>query len=228
MKALTVLIGLFALLITIPAQAVIFGVDFNQTGNIHNQTGFSDFDRPSSGVSLPSSQTYATPEGNLTVSLTSNEQGDFFRGGFTNSGAFTYADLINDFAYSNLSPTLGFELSGPALLPNTAYTITVWGVDHAISPSTETITATGTTTGTSGTIAYTGATPTSNTDPGISTTVVFTSDPTTGKIDFSANLTSGPRVNGFQIDLVQTPEPASAGLLMFSATALLARRRRAA
>jgi hypothetical protein len=186
------------------------GIDFNQTGSL-NQSGFFAFNRPSSGVSLPSSDTFTTDWGNLTVTLFSGFLGNFNRGGFTNGGAFTYADLLNDFTYNNGPATLRFQLSGSTILPNSSHPVTLWAVDpHAAVNPTVTIapTAGSGTLGGTAVIVDDASTPTDNSS--FSTTLVFTAN-NSGVIDFSVTGDT-PRINGLLVGAL--PEPGTLGLLM--------------
>src|SRR4051812_6297225 len=91
-KALIILVA--AVVFGVPAFGAVVGVDFDQTGAVVTQSGFNSFARLSVDSS-PTSQTF----GPLTVTIQSpGYTGNLLRTGagnvFTNSGAFTFADLM--------------------------------------------------------------------------------------------------------------------------------------
>jgi hypothetical protein len=157
--------------------------------------------------------THSTTAGNIAVDVAGGPQGFFvYASGGTNTA------LFDDFIFDNSGP-FTMNLSGAGISANTAYDLTFWAFYGAQARDT-TITAAGSTTGTTlGPIAFTNP-PTSLADNSASGT--FTSDGS-GNLDFSFGA-GRPALNGFTISAV--PEPSATALLGFGGLALILRRRK--
>lgn len=227
---------LFAIATTLFGSNAFLSVDFQQNGDTV-QSGFTQFSGTTSQSLL--TQSFATIFGNVDITINSpvdanNIGGGFFnRGGMTNSGAFTYSNLYNSFAFNNSScnfcanatSQLLITISGAGIAPSTAYRLTFYSFDtdhgRAVSTGTHTVTVFGVsgTSGTSTPFTWTdSAPPTANGQ--YSVTQAFVSD-ATGSLHFLMNDSyvnnfdsrSGVRLNALEISNV--PEPAT--LLLFAA-----------
>jgi hypothetical protein len=222
-------------------------VDFqNPTSGGVNQTGFSQFagGTSQSGVTtLPFSTVNGTV--NVSVNLPAAGGAGYFHRTPTlsNSGSLTYADLYNDFAYSN-SPnafvpnqtdTLTVTLSGAGVSANTAYSLTFYSWDNRAASGLHTVTISGIsgTTGPNGVIVSDFATPPTTNDQ-YSATQIYVSDGS-GNLTFLvsdfygviSDTRSGVRLNALVL-AAAAPEPGTLALLGagLGALALWSRRRR--
>jgi PEP-CTERM motif-containing protein len=207
------------LFISSNARATFLSVDFNNSQQI-TENGFVSLwgGNPDSF----SSATYSTSEGNVTVtvSIAGGTTGFWNRDNtiLTDDGAFTYAELYNDFVFSNEGGTISIDLSGPGILANVDYDITWYSLGNCCEPGPsmgvfQSDAASGTT---GSTISYTwdsAIVPTSNDQ--FAYTGTWSSTAGTLGIDalWVDNGISPPggqnnRVNGFQI-AISTPEPTS-------------------
>jgi hypothetical protein len=231
---------------SIPLSAApLLAIDFDQNdpginpGNdLITQPGFTSMSgvvlEPGTAPLTAASQTIGPYS--VTVSypvVDSSLQGFFYRGGLTNSGSFTYANLYNDFVYTNgapgLDPTIHFSISG--VTPNKLYALTFYSYDNVLNSAlseTSTFTPIDNTTGGTGMVTYApGTVLTSNSE--FSTTIYVSSTTNTLDISASANnqveASDGLRVNGFTLSDV--PEPSSlAALVGLAATGLILVARR--
>ena len=153
--------------------APLLSIDFDQTGAVSTQAGFSSFAGPTTTTATVSNA-YATSAGSVNVQI-SNESGFFNRAKLSDSGSFTNSALYNDFAYTNTTATGGagtasitLTLSGAGIAANTPYSLTFYSYDSG--PGTTNVAegshsvliggATGSgTTGTPATITYTSTSP---------------------------------------------------------------------
>jgi hypothetical protein len=226
-------LGVWLLLAGVPSvfgSTIFLAVDFQNSISGVNQTGFSQFAGAASQPGI-SSNTYSTVNGNVTVSLnlpTAGGAGYFHRTPtISDSGALTYADLYNDFAYSN-SPcggcanqtdTLTVTLSGPGVSASTTYDLTFYSWDNRAASGSHTVTISGMsgTTGPNGVILSDFATP-PTTNNQYSTTQLYVSD-SSGTLTFLvsdfygfiSDTRSGVRLNA--VVLSSAPEPGSLALL---------------
>jgi len=212
-------VGLLATSASAAQLIPLLNVDFQDSGGA-TESGFVS--------QTTTSQVHATPDGNLTVSV-GGQDGFFNRGGLSNGGGLSIAEVYNDFVFSNSSNTLSFTIDG--VIPDTAYEITWYSFDRAsVVDSTTDFLPTGNTTGPVGQIVYDwddpGDDPTTNDQ--YSFTGVWSTTGTALTIDADIIVDQFNRVNGFQLSRVFVPEPA--GLTLWSAGTLaiarLVRRRR--
>lgn len=212
------------------AFAVPFlSVDFQPDG-AQTQVGFG-----SMVGSEAAGKTFVTTEGNVTVAV-SNFDSFFSAGGgdvLSNGGAFTFANLYNDFVYSNGGATLHFSISG--LQANTLYQITWYGYQPGqfATNVTNSIAAAGNTTGSSGNISFDPrSAPLSNDQFGF--TGVWSAPDSSLEIDIgfvSDDWVGGSavRTNGFQLSRTSAvPEPGIAALLGIGLAGLAISRRKKA
>jgi len=228
------LVGLVSLALPYAARASLFAVDFQIAGDT-TQPGFSQF---LATASQPGPTTEAF--GSYSVTMTAQVDaldlggGDFDRnqsGGIfsplVNSGAFTYANLYNSFAFnnspatgaSNATTSISIILSVAGIAANTPYLLTFYSFDSDAGRPATTGTHNFSAAGTSGTLGASGtlvwsdtARPTSNNADSI--TQAFTSD-ASGNLTFlisdtyTGNLDSrsGVRLNAIVLDTA--PEPAT-------------------
>jgi hypothetical protein len=234
--------------------------NFTYTYNSTTQSGFSGFfdalsqTAPSTGFSQagdsittpPPASPLATSDGSgktITVQV-SNEGGFFRRGGVSNSGSLTFANLYNSFTYKNgpngaivtgnsvntNTVSLTLTLSGTDIAANTPYSLTFYSYDPLSTDGSHNVTITGGTTAASAAINYVaGANPT--TDGQYSATQTYTSN-ASGVLaltlsDFYTNNQdtggTGMRLNAFAISTA--PEPASVTILVLGGAGLLLPRR---
>lgn len=188
-------------------------VDFGPTAGSPGSTGTVGTLESEDGFVLQDqfSKTHLTVDGDLTVAITGAD-GLFQRGGASDAGEFTYADLYNDFVYNNSAPTdTTFNFSGAAIQPNTEYDITFWAWDFAedgVPNRTTTLTGVSGTTG-SATIDWTAAqSPATNGE--FTNTTRYKSD-SQGVIQIVATDNAHLRINGLSIQSIAEPDgPASA------------------
>jgi hypothetical protein len=245
---LAVALSLLAVLVSIGrlSAAPIVAVDFDQndpnfSNNSVTQSGFTSVSGPVQDNSTPTASQAIAP---YTVTVTAspvqnNFQGFFYRGGLTNSGSFTDANLYNDFVYTNGSAGSTIQLSISGVTPGKEYALTLYSYDHtlnSVSSETNTFAPTGNTTGGTGTVTYAVDPSTPNTvdaptyNSEFSTTIYVSSTTNTLDILASANNqgdgSDGLRINGFTLSDV--PEPGSlaalAGLGAMGLIALAKRR----
>jgi hypothetical protein len=111
------------------AEATLaLAVDFDRnTMPTETESGFVSF---ASDSVVGVSRTYATTEGDVTVTLSvsGGSKGMFNRGQvpdpIVDAGSFTFAELYNDFVFSNDGGTISVDLSGPGIDANQLYQIT--------------------------------------------------------------------------------------------------------
>ena len=239
--------GLTSFLFCGPVGAApLLMLDFQQTGDTV-QSGFTRFAGPTSQTS-PYSLTF----GNYTVTVTAqidglDTGGGFFdRGGLSNGGAFTYANLYNSFAYNNstnafassAATSITVSISGAGILPSTSYLLTFFSFDSDAGRPTTTGTHTFVATGSSGTtggpasITWSdSAPPTSNNQ--YSTTQSYTSS-ASGTLTFLVSDTyvnnrdsrSGVRLNALILD--NAPEPGTLSMIALALAGAVGFRLRAA
>ncbi|HEV7300722.1 MAG TPA: PEP-CTERM sorting domain-containing protein [Tepidisphaeraceae bacterium] len=218
--------------------APFLNVEFGP-GNSATESGFTNVTAAGGPV--------VTSAGNVTVALTNAPTGSQRdRGVLSDSGAFTYADLYDDFVRSDGGNTLTVALSGAGILPGTSYVVTLYGFDPQGTGS-----ATGSTVvsnvqgykqtgGASfGTITYAvvngnpgASAPTANEQYSITTTLnsgaggLLSVDIT--PVSSTSGYTSAI-LNAIQVSQVtMVPEPTALGLLTVGGLAVLRRRRRQA
>lgn len=245
MKYKKILIPLLAL--SFPAisfgQTVLLSVDFGASGE-DTETGFSSFGGALDNTTTSTFDSFTTDgsftSGTTTISLTS-DSGNLDsrnRDDISDSGAFTYGDLYEDFAFSrDAGSILTIEFSG--LNANTGYVVTFFAFDRGgATPPDDTITNIVTHV-TDGASSPTGQTtfnptvlPTDNLQHGIVLTAVSNSS---GVLTFDMSSTgrstnplsfAEPRLAGLQIATI--PEPSTYALLLAVAVAgcAVTRRRR--
>jgi hypothetical protein len=247
MRRIAVLVlGVAALLGGEGARAsTIIALDFQQSGDTV-QAGFTQFAGPVSQTTA-----YALTFGNLTVTVTAQTDGNDLGGGFfdrsssggsggfsplTNSGAFTYANLYNSFAYNNSSQTnlqnttafptsISLNFSGAGISALTPYSLMFYSFDTdggrpaTSGTHTETFTGTAGTIGSAGNIVWSDqARPTSNNQ--YSSVGTFTSD-ASGNLNIvvsdsyvnNFDSRSGVRLNALILSTASAPEPGTLGML---------------
>lgn len=202
----------------VPAGAAsILSVDFQHTTTSTagvTQAGFQAFTNNGTN-STSDTRTFATIAGNIDVTISGKESaldGMFNRGGVSNAGSLTFADIYNDFAFNNINQpsgnTLSLTLSGVGIAPNTDYYLTFWSYDSLAGQGNHSVAFNGVsgTSGSAAPIVYTpGVAPTSNLQ--YATTGTFTSDGSgvlniqlvdtiTGTVTAS---TTGIRLNGLEV-----------------------------
>lgn len=236
------LAGIVMLTATSGALGQFLSVDFQHTTTSApgvTQSGFSPFDETDSNP-----LTFTTSQGDVSVTIGSKDadlSGFFTRGGLSNSGAFTFADLYNDFVFDNGSSgeDLTLSLSGPGIDADSDYLLTFFSFDPLSTQGDHevTISPTSGTTGDPLTILWSGSdVPTSNEE--FAATGIFQSNGL-GQLNFlltdqfsGATQTAGIRLNGFQIAATAVPEPISLPVWILAAGVALGalrivRRRRA-
>jgi hypothetical protein len=249
-------VGLISFLFCDSARAgALLSLDFQQNGDTV-QSGFTQFAGP-----ITQSAPYSLTFGAFTVTVTAQVDGQDLGGGFfdrsqtggpftpplTNSGAFTYANLYNSFAYNNSSNTnastaatsLTVSISGAGITALTPYSLTFFSFDsdsgRPSTTGTHTVSFTGLsgTTGSSSNIIWSDtARPTTNNQD--STTGIYTSNGS-GTLTFLVSDTyvgntdsrSGVRLNALILDTL-APEPGTLGMiaLAIAGAAVFSRRRR--
>jgi ferric-dicitrate binding protein FerR (iron transport regulator) len=174
----------------IDPNAIAYGflaVDFQNGNNVDvtslTQPGFLPFDNTRKTGAGTARATYQTSAGDVTVGLAGLDSmldGFYNRGGVSNGGELTFADIYNDFAFKNGSSpqSLTLTVSGSGISPNTEYDLTFYALDSLTSQGKHSVVYTGTA-GTSGAVdlqydtsLYT------TTDQGYATTGTFTSNDT--------------------------------------------------
>jgi len=173
----------------IDPNAVAYGflaVDFQNGNNVAvtslTQPGFLPFDNTRITGPGTASATYLTSAGNVTIDLAGLAtmlDGFYNRGGVSNGGDLTFADIYNDFAFKNgASPqSLTLTVSGSGISPNTEYDLTFYSLDPLTSQGKHSVVYTGTD-GTSGAVDLQYGMSHPTTDQGYATTGTFTSNDT--------------------------------------------------
>jgi hypothetical protein len=187
------------------------------------QPGFTGI----AGNASEPSHTEAAGAFNVTV-----EGNGFFNAGF-NAGNVdpAVAPLFEDYYYNNATdPAVGIRVAITGVTPNQDYDVTVWSYDEdnifSVTPTQWGPASGSATTGTTGLVSDSGATPYPTSLAEKSTTIRLRS--TTNELAFfgaSTGGSGGTRLNGFQLSPV--PEPASLMLAGAGAMAMAAVRRRA-
>ena len=190
-------------------QAQILSVDFQNSNGVSvpgvTPPGFVAFDNTHA-----TGGSGATAYGQFNVALTGMEpalDGLFNRGGVTNGGSLTLADVYNDFAFNNdgTPSSLTLTLAGSGIRPNTNYDLTFYSYDDLGTAAAHSVAYTGTagTSGSAGPLAYTtGVDPT--TDGQYASTGTFTANVsgvlTINMVDTNPGGNDGIRFNALQID----------------------------
>ena len=199
-------------LLLLPAgvtRAQILSVDFENSDGVSvpaaTQPGFVAFDNTHAAGGSG-----ATSYGQFNVALTGMDtllEGLFNRGGVTNGGSLTVADVYNDFAFNNFGTPSGMTLTlaGSGIRPNTDYDLTFYSYDDLGTAAAHSVSYTGTsgTVGSAGPLAYTtGVDPT--TDGQYAATGTFTSNAsgvlTIDMVDTNPGGNDGIRFNALQVD----------------------------
>lgn len=216
------------------SDAALLSVDLDDSDGITTETDFQSFAHDTDTSSGSVSQSV----GAFTVTFSDLDTGGT-NAGFTkrsslsDSGAFTYADLYNDFAFDKSGP-FTVTIEGGSLAANTAYDLRLFAYDFhsavydAGTEVTMNYTPTSGTTGSAVAVTFTaGQTPVTNFE--YSNVGTFTTNGS-GQIIFEVSAgtndkSGNPRtyLNGLTI----IPEPLSAGLLGLGGLMLLLRRRAA-
>ncbi len=118
--------------------APILAVDFQHSTNGSpgvTQAGFQAFEQDVLN-STSDTRTFGTSEGNVDVTISGKytpSDGLFVRGGVTNGGGLTFADLYNDFAFDNTlngdGHNMQLTLSGVGISANTDYELTFYSYE---------------------------------------------------------------------------------------------------
>ncbi len=191
------------------AQSLL-SVDFQHTTTASPgvaQSGFETFNEADGGSAV-----FSTLAGDVTVTMIGLDGllgGHFNRGGVSNGGSLTFADIYNDFAFKNgaAPQSMTLELSGAGIAATTSYTLTFYSYDSFnFGGASSTVDFTGAS-GTSGSASlvtpHDGIVPTN--DDTYATSATFTSDGSgVLTIDLTANDYSaevGVRLNAFSLDL---------------------------
>ena len=228
------LLALPLIAMTSSVSAGFLNIDFQNSTTATagvTQTGFDSFTEVDGAN--PSGKTFSTSQGNVNLQVSGE---DAAVGGFytrdadllSNSGAFTYADLYNDFIFKN-STTNQIDFVFLGLAHNQPYLVTFFSYDNSTAvgdgPTSHDISFTGFS-GSAGTsaLSYTsGVAPSTNNQYAVA--AQFTTDGT-GTLSIAASDVAFPRINGVELDIVIVPEPSSLAIASPLGMVLIFLRRR--
>jgi hypothetical protein len=217
---IAVVLGGSGVAFAVPLLSVDFGHDIAPPTPV--QPDFIGIAGPTSAAS------HTAPAGAYSVTIEGN---GFFHAGF-NAGNVdpAVAALFEDYYYNNATDSAtGIKVTIAGVTPNTEYNVKIWSYDEdnifSVTPTQWGPAAGTATTGTTGLVSDSGATPYPTTLEEKTSLIRLTS--TTSDLAFFGSSTGGSggtRLNGFRLALV--PEPTSALLLGGAGLALVAMRRR--
>ena len=107
----------------------ILALDFGLAGGGATEPGFTPFLVSNPGTAAQRSQTF----GSITVSFTGTTLGGRDRGGYADSGAFTYGDLLRDLLTSINETSTGTSMQIAGLAPSTPYELRIWSLDKGFN-----------------------------------------------------------------------------------------------